>query len=295
MDSQQFDRISRALGTRLNRRKSISSLAGAAAIATGLAKTQSAAAGGETCTIECPASLVYPIDSETCLAVGVPYPPNLIGDCGEQSYTCDPSDLSTFPVGQTTTVTCTIDGTDTSCTVDVYVGNYTQATLTCPADISIPADAATAVTFDDPVVGQECPPVTTEVGYSCDHASGDVFELGTTTVTCSTIVPTGKENPFSASCTFNVTLAPAPPTATPTETPVEPDPTEIPATEIPETVAPTTVPVDPTATSPVTELPNTGAGSSGSGMSRLLPVAMVGAGAAALARLGLRKPVSGEE
>ena len=174
--------------------------------------------------------------------------------------------------------------TNAECSFLVTVGDASQPIITCPADVFIETDVPIAVTLPDTVIGTICTNSTGQVPY-CDFESGDVFPLGTTLVTCY-FVPPGDKGP-NPNCTYNVTLQPAP---TPTEAPTDIPSTEVPATEVPTTVDPTSVPADPTATTaPVTELPNTGAGSDGSGAGKVLPIAAVGAGAALLARLGLRQ------
>jgi hypothetical protein len=68
--------------------------------------------------------------------------------------------------------------------------------LTCPTDISVPNDpdaCSAVVTYTEPS-GADCGTVT------CDHPSGSIFPVGTTTVTCkSSVDPT-------ASCSFKVTV-----------------------------------------------------------------------------------------
>jgi hypothetical protein len=82
--------------------------------------------------------------------------------------------------------------------------------LTCPADITVSSDPGVCnavVTFTEPS-GLGCGTVT------CDHPSGSVFPVGTTTVTC-----TSSAGP---SCNFKVTVKDVePPVIIPNTTPVE--------------------------------------------------------------------------
>jgi len=284
VDRSTFDRLARGLASRQNRRQSMATIAGAAAA---LAVTSRAEAGTNTCTLFCPEHQFLATNG-TCDEVGE-YPAPDSSFCGQSpTIVCDPPSGTTLPIGETT-VTCTETVTNAECSFLVTVGDASQPTITCPADVFIETDVPIAVTLPDTVIGTICTNSTGQVPY-CDFESGDVFPLGTTLVTCY-FVPPGDKGP-NPNCTYNVTLQPAP-TATPTETPTDTPSTEVPATEVPTSVDPTSVPANPTATTaPVTELPNTGAGSDGSGAGKVLPIAVVGAGVALLARLGLRQRTS---
>ncbi|HQY29995.1 MAG TPA: HYR domain-containing protein [Thermomicrobiales bacterium] len=304
MDSNQFDRLSKLFGARKTRRQSLTVMAGAAAAAVGFG--QSANAGTLTCVITCPSDDYWNTDTNSCTATGTLPSPTSNGLCGSQAIICNLAGNVTLPLGPNTVSCQTIDSASScSFTVNVYDDNPPIAT--CPANISETADGPMAVTFPDATVATMCG--TDNFAIDCDHNSGDVFPLGTTTVTCSVIFPSGGFEPTG--CSFTVTLAPAPPTETATDTPTEipatedpattvPEPTdtEVPATEVPATVVPATnVPAPTATTAPVTSLPNTGSGSNDGhgGASKLLPLAVVGAGAAALVRLGLRKPADTPE
>jgi len=299
MESNQFDRMTRILGTRQTRRKSLTTLAGAAAIAAGLARSTDALAGEPVaCILTCPVDPFLSVNDGTCSATGAIPAPIDNGQCGGQAINCVPSSDSAFPVGSTNVV-CTTADENTFCTYTLYVYDDNDIALTCPADQTIETDVAMAVTFDDPVPGTPCRAIDW-ISWTCDATSGDTFAMGTTTVTC--FIDENQKLPDGIGCSFRITLA-VPPTATPTETET---PTEIPATQDPSTEVPvstatpvpaTEVPVATATTVPVTSLPNTGTGSNGGqgGMSKLLPLAVVGAGAAALVRLGLRKPADTPE
>jgi hypothetical protein len=133
--------------------------------------------------------------------------------------TCDHASGSVFPVG-TTTVTCSAtDADDTPSTVStsfhvtVTVPPDTDLALTgVPGDITVSSGpAGTAVTYTPPTAVDEdtpVPPVT------CDHASGSVFPVGTTTVTCS--ATDADDTPSTVSASFTVTVN-DPPSTTDTD------------------------------------------------------------------------------
>src|SRR2546423_266805 len=123
---------------------------------------------------------------------------------GALTPSCSPSSGSKFPVGQTT-VPCS--GTDShgntaqkSFTVTVVLVDTTAPVVTVPADISVttPDPAGTAVSYtasaNDNLDGPIAP--------SCTPASGAVFAVGTTTVTCTATDAHGN----SSQATFKVTV-----------------------------------------------------------------------------------------
>jgi len=105
---------------------------------------------------------------------------------------CLPSPATTAPARcsrRTTTVTChTTDGDDTPSTVtatfQVTVIDTDLGLSGVPADITVDAagPSGAAVTFVAPTGVDED---GSAVAVSCDHASGSMFPIGTTTVTCS--------------------------------------------------------------------------------------------------------------
>jgi sugar lactone lactonase YvrE len=103
------------------------------------------------------------------------------------SVSCGPASGSTFPI-TTTVVVCTSDvdssGDSAVVTFNVTVRDTTPPTIFVPANITAEATGpnGAAVTFP--------PPTWTDIVdgsgiASCDHKSGDIYPLGTTTVTCS--------------------------------------------------------------------------------------------------------------
>ena|GEM_PF-1700216 len=117
---------------------------------------------------------------------------------------CSPSSGSKFPVGQTT-VTCS--ATDShgntahkSFTITVVLVDTTAPVITAPADISVttPDPAGIAVSYTASATDNLDGPITP----SCTPASGAVFAVGTTTVTCTAKDAHGN----SSQATFKVTV-----------------------------------------------------------------------------------------
>jgi hypothetical protein len=117
---------------------------------------------------------------------------------------CSPSSGSKFPVGQTT-VTCT--ATDShgntahkSFTITVVLVDTTAPVITVPDDISTttPDPAGAAVSYTASATDNIDGPITP----SCTPASGAVFPVGTTTVTCTAKDAHGN----SSQATFKVTV-----------------------------------------------------------------------------------------
>jgi HYR domain len=117
---------------------------------------------------------------------------------------CSPSSGSNFPVGQTT-VTCS--ATDShgntahkSFTITVVLVDTTAPVVTVPDDISVttPDPAGAAVSYTASATDNLDGPITP----SCAPASGAVFPVGTTTVTCTAKDAHGN----SGQATFKVTV-----------------------------------------------------------------------------------------
>lgn len=155
-------------------------------------------------SITCPANITTPTDPDQCGAV-VTYPsPTITDTCpGSFTATCTPASGSFFPKGATT-VTCTVDGfSGSTCTFSVTVNDTQPPAITCPANINVaaaascPPTSSQAVTFTV-TASDNCPGVT----VVCSPASGSVFPVGTTSVTCTAMDTSGN----TAQCTFTVTV-----------------------------------------------------------------------------------------
>jgi hypothetical protein len=105
-----------------------------------------------------------------------------------------------FPIGGPYVVVATATnatGTQASHTLNVTVQDTTAPVITCPGDITVECTGGgQVVTFPDPTVVEDCDAFTLD----CVPASGSVFPLGTTTVTCTVTDGVGLQDV----CTFDV-------------------------------------------------------------------------------------------
>ncbi len=129
----------------------------------------------------------------------------------------------TFPLG-TTTVTYTANdgqGNTVTCSFEVRVEDMQGPSVTCPTDIIVetaPGMCAAEVTWDAPQFTDNCS--ASIAGVS--HNSGDIFPIGTTTITYNIVDETGN----TAVCSFEVTVAECvspPPVTTSISTPDDDD------------------------------------------------------------------------
>ena len=99
---------------------------------------------------------------------------------------------------------CTpVVGTGPTCTFKVTVNDTQPPTITCPANIAVAAASscppATSRTVNFTVTATDnCPGVT----VVCSPASGSIFPIGTTSVTCTATDASGN----TATCSFTVTV-----------------------------------------------------------------------------------------
>jgi hypothetical protein len=136
-------------------------------------------------------------DANQCGAV-VNYPASTTTSaCG--TVTCSPASGSFFPKG-TTTVTCTTTAGPV-CTFTITVNDTQAPTLVCPANVTAVAAGCAGtsqlVTYVTPTASDNCPGVT----VVCSPASGTIFPVGTTTVTCTATDTAGN----TATCSFTLT------------------------------------------------------------------------------------------
>ena len=160
-------------------------------------------------TINCPGNIVAFADPGTC-TLPVTFPSPSAGDDCDASPTvvCNPASGSIFPLG-TTQVTCTAtdaSGNSAQCTFNVTVQDVTAPSITCPLDVTVDctSPSGASVTFPTLSVSDNCDASPTVV---CNPASGSIFPLGTTQVTCTATDASGN----SAQCTFNVMVQDAVP------------------------------------------------------------------------------------
>ena len=132
----------------------------------------------------------------------VTYSASVTDNCAGASISCSPASGSVFPVG-TTTVTCIAtdaSGNADTCSFNVTVNDTEAPVATCPADITVsndPGQCSAVVTFSASAT-DDC----SAASISCRPASGSVFPVGTTTVTCIATDASGNAN----TCTFNITV-----------------------------------------------------------------------------------------
>lgn len=154
-------------------------------------------------SLQCPANV-------TATATGpegalVEYPPAQVSDTQDPNPTVTYSRPSgtMFPIGDTTVTVSATDASNNvsrcSFTVTVTLDDRQAPTLTCPEDVSLPAEDASGavVTYPAAVVSDDVDPMPT-VHYS--RLSGTRFPVGSTTVT---VTATDADN-NSATCGFIV-------------------------------------------------------------------------------------------
>jgi uncharacterized repeat protein (TIGR01451 family) len=133
-------------------------------------------------------------------------PPTAVDEEAPPTVICDHASGSVFANG-TTTVTCSAtDADDTPSTVSasftVTVRDTDLALSGVPANITVNAtsSAGATVTFSPPTaIDEETPPAVI-----CDHASGAIYPIGTTTVTCS--ATDADDTPSTVSTSFTITV-----------------------------------------------------------------------------------------
>ncbi|MHC5004283.1 MAG: HYR domain-containing protein, partial [Planctomycetota bacterium] len=115
--------------------------------------------------------------------------------------TCDPPSGSVFAFG-TTTVTCTAtdsSGNTDTCTFDVVVVDETEPVVSCPDDIlGVECDTSGGAVVEYTVTATDA--CDGDLTPTCSAASGSVFPVGTTTVTCTATDSAGN----TGTCSFDI-------------------------------------------------------------------------------------------
>lgn len=124
---------------------------------------------------------------------------------GSLPVTCTPASGSTFGLGSTT-VTCS--ATDNSAntatkTFSVNVVDTTAPAITVPGNLTATATSAAGAPVQFTATAADL--VDGTVPVTCDHASGDTFALGATTVTCT--ATDAHQNTSTKSFTVTVTYS----------------------------------------------------------------------------------------
>jgi len=153
----------------------------------------------------CPSAIQIETTPDVCSAIATwdsPAFANNYPDGSITNSTHDSGDI--FPIG-TTLVTYTADdgqGNTVTCSFEVRVIDLQGPAVTCPTDITVetaPGMCSAIATWDAPQFTDNCN--ASIAGVS--HNSGDVFPIGTTTVTYNIADETGN----TAVCSFEVTVA----------------------------------------------------------------------------------------
>ncbi|OFW04107.1 MAG: hypothetical protein A3I61_15640 [Acidobacteria bacterium RIFCSPLOWO2_02_FULL_68_18] len=125
---------------------------------------------------------------------------------GAVAVSCEPASGSTFPLG-TTTVTCEATdaaGNTASASFDVAVVDTTPPVLTMPGDVTAAATGAGGAAVSFSATASDS--VDASVDVACVPASGSMFPIGTTTVSCTATDDSGNSAAGSFSVQVNVTL-----------------------------------------------------------------------------------------
>ncbi|MBL0102493.1 MAG: HYR domain-containing protein [Bacteroidetes bacterium] len=131
-------------------------------------------------------------------------PPVASDNCAGFVLTSNHNSGDFFPIGLTTVNYMVTDasGNQTSCSFDVTVTDNEFPFLVCPSDMNVNTDAGScgAVVAFSPIATDNCAFTLTST-----PASGSVFPIGTTVVTCEATDASGNQS----TCTFNVTVVDA--------------------------------------------------------------------------------------
>lgn len=151
----------------------------------------------------CPANVSVQADPGACSKTNVTWALPPIDGCVVTNITCTPPRGSTFPVGTSpvTVVALGADGNSSTCTFNVTVTETVPPSVSCPANLTAPkaADQCGAVVNFVANGSDNCGSAT----VTCVPASGSIFVVGTTIVTCTARDSSGN---VSAPCSFAVNV-----------------------------------------------------------------------------------------
>ena len=152
----------------------------------------------------CPSNVNATNDAGICGATVTWTAPTADDNCGVTSFTSTHNSGDVFPVGTTTvTYTATDDaGNVTTCSFTITISDNENPVINgCPSNITVSNDAGTCgavVTWALPTASDNCGVDS----FTSTHNSGDVFNVGTTTVTYTAVDAAGN----SITCSFDVTV-----------------------------------------------------------------------------------------
>src|SRR5207249_4616850 len=97
----------------------------------------------ENATLTCPSSLLLPADQGQCSRSNVTFNVSATDNCRVTNLTSSTASGSTFPLGTTTVTNTATDasGNRITCIFTVTVTDTQNPILTCPASLTLPADA----------------------------------------------------------------------------------------------------------------------------------------------------------
>ncbi len=159
----------------------------------------------------CPSDVTVSADSSMCNAAVNFNFPQVDLNCESIIVECDFPAENIFPVG-ITSIICngtSSSGDTASCSFDVTVIDNEPPELICPGDIEVLAEPFTciaAATWETPSATDNCDSTI----VVCSFSSGDIFPLGTTTITCSATDLSGN----TAECSFDVNVVDSTPPIT---------------------------------------------------------------------------------
>ncbi len=154
---------------------------------------------------ECPLDIVTNTDPGICTATVTWDEPTLYDNCAVTTINIIPANGSNFLLGTTIVSYFVADaaGNSEDCTFNVTVNDAEAPTIAgCPANIAAstnPGVCEAAVFWAAPNASDNCGIAT----FTSNFSPGDVFPLGTTTVTYTATDNAG----LTATCTFNVTVS----------------------------------------------------------------------------------------
>jgi gliding motility-associated-like protein len=157
--------------------------------------------------VNCPADINQVAPVGTCEDVVTFTAPTAIDNCPGVSITqtAGPASGSIFPVGETAIEYTATDGSGNTatCSFSVFLTENTDPEITCPADISVAADAGECgaiVTYTPPEGTDNCPSPSTALISGL--GSGAFFPVGVTTEEYEVTDLSGN----TATCSFTVTV-----------------------------------------------------------------------------------------
>jgi hypothetical protein len=150
-------------------------------------------------SISCTAPTASSLDGNPVI---VTFAPVVVGGLPPVNTTCSPSSGSFFPVGSTSLTCSAVDSLQrsASCNAAVTVsGPPPPPTITCPQPTATSLDGNPVVVNFAPTLSGGASPM----GASCLPASGSLFPVGTTSLTCNVVDALTRV----ASCTGSVVVS----------------------------------------------------------------------------------------